>query len=64
MKHFGSDQLVTLFKSLGADEAEPISHPFVTSAIQNAQEKIESQVQRDVACESMDDWFKFNLKKR
>ena len=64
MKHFGSDQLVTLFKSLGADEAEPISHPFVTSAIQNAQEKIESQVQRDVPCEAMDDWFKFNVKKR
>jgi hypothetical protein len=63
MKHFGSDQIVTLFKRLGMDEAEAISHPFVTSAIQNAQEKIEAQVQRDVACESMEDWFRFNLKK-
>jgi len=63
MKHFGSDQLVTLFKRLGADEAEPISHPFVTSAIQKAQEKIEAQVQRDVATESMEDWFKFNMRK-
>ena len=63
MKPFGSDQLVTLFKRLGADEAEAISHRFVTSAIQNAQEKIEAQVQRDVACESMEDWFRFNMKK-
>jgi preprotein translocase subunit SecA len=63
MKHFGSDQIVTLFKRLGADEAEAISHPFVTSAIQNAQEKIEKQVQRDMATESMEDWFRFNMRK-
>ncbi|PYS68841.1 MAG: hypothetical protein DMF69_18875 [Acidobacteria bacterium] len=63
MKHFGSDQIVTLVKRLGMDEAEAISHPFVTSAIRNAQEKIEAQVQRDVACESMEDWFRFNLRK-
>ena len=63
MKYFGSDQIVTLFKRLGMDESEAISHPFVTAAIQNAQEKIEAQVQRDVATESMEDWFRFNLKK-
>jgi preprotein translocase subunit SecA len=63
MKHFGSDQIVTLFKRLGADEAEAISHPFVTSAIQNAQEKIEKQVQKDIATESMEDWFRFNMRK-
>jgi len=63
MKHFGSDKIINLFKRLGIDEAESISHPFVTSAIQNAQEKIEKQVQKDVATESMEDWFRFNMKK-
>lgn len=62
MKHFGSDQIVTLFKRLGADEAEAISHPFVTSAIRNAQEKIEKKVQRDMPTESMEDWFRFNMR--
>ena len=62
MKHFAGDKLTTMMKRMGADENDPISHPFVTNAIQNAQEKIEKQVPRAVATESMDDWFRFNLK--
>lgn len=62
MKHFAGDKLATMMKRMGADENEPISHRFVTNAIQNAQEKIEEQVPRDVATESMEDWFRFNLR--
>lgn len=62
MKHFGGDRLMTMMKRMGAVEDEPISHRFVTNAIQNAQENIEKKVPRDVATESMEDWFRFNLK--
>ncbi len=53
---------MTMMKRMGAVEDEPISHRFVTNAIQNAQENIEKKVPRDVATESMEDWFRFNLK--
>jgi preprotein translocase subunit SecA len=62
MKHFGSDQIISLMKRMGADENEPISHQLVTRAIRNAQEKIEKHVQRDMQTESMEDWFRFNLR--
>ena len=62
MQHFGSDKIVTLFKRLGNDEAECISHSLVTAAIRNAQQKIEQQVQREMQTQSMEDWFRFNLK--
>ena len=62
MKLFGGEKLVSLVKRLGADEAESISHPFVTSAIRNAQQKIEKKAQRDMQTESMEDWFRYNLR--
>jgi preprotein translocase subunit SecA len=62
MRYFGSEKIISLFKLLGADEAECISHPLVTTAIRSAQQKIEKQVQRDVHTESMEDWFEFNLR--
>ena len=63
MRHFGGDKLTSMMKRLGADEDEPISHPFVTNAIQNAPKNIEKQVPKDVQTESMEDWFKFNIRK-
>ena len=63
MQHFGSDQIVSLFKKLGADEADPISNPLVTRAIRGAQLKIETQVPKDLQAESIEDWFRYNLKK-
>jgi hypothetical protein len=59
---FSGDRLVTLMKRIGADESESISHPFVTHAIRNAQEKIEKKVQRDLQAESIEDWIKYNLR--
>ena len=62
MKLFGGDNLVSLMKRLGAEESTPISHSFVTSAIRNAQEKIEKKAQRDMQTESIEDWFRYNLR--
>jgi len=63
MKHFGSETIKALYERLGIPKDECISHHLVTRAIRTAQEKIESQVGRDVPTHSADDWFKYNLKK-
>jgi len=62
MKLFGGDNLVSLMKRLGAEESAPISHSLVNSAIRNAQEKIEKKAQRDMQTESIEDWFRYNLR--
>jgi hypothetical protein len=62
LKHFGGEKLVTLVKRLGMDESECIAHRFVTSAIRNAQENLEQKVSHDLPTESIEDWFKFNLR--
>ncbi len=64
VKHFGGDKIVALMKRLGTDESESISHPLVTSAIQNAQKKIEKKVPRDLPAESIEDWISYNLKEK
>lgn len=61
LEYFGGVSIRKLFQQLGVDEAECITHPLVTSAIRNAQEKIEKQVPKDVQAESIEDWFKYNL---
>jgi preprotein translocase subunit SecA len=61
MKHFGSETIKALYERLGIPKDECISHHLVTRAIRTAQEKIESQVGRDVPTHSAEDWFKYNL---
>ncbi|HWN09658.1 MAG TPA: hypothetical protein VNO50_10380 [Pyrinomonadaceae bacterium] len=63
MKYFGSDSIKTLFQRLGMAQDECISHPLVSKAIRQAQEKIEQTVGRDLAAQSAEDWFKYNLPK-
>ena len=62
MRHFGSDTIKALYERLGIPKDECISHQLVTRAIRTAQEKIESQVGRDVPTHSAEDWFKYNLR--
>ena len=62
MKRFGADTVKSLFERLGVSKDESISHPLVTAAIRNAQEKIESQVNRAVDTHSAEDWLKYNLR--
>ena len=61
MKHFGAETIKALFERLGIDKNECISHHLINAAIRNAQEKIETQVGKDVATYSAEDWFKYNL---
>src|SRR3712207_3848523 len=42
MRLFGSEKLINMFESLGVPEDEPIQHKLLSSAIENAQKKIES----------------------
>jgi preprotein translocase subunit SecA len=61
MKHFGAETVKALFERLSVRKDECISHRLVTTAIRNAQEKIESQVGKDVPTHSAEDWLKYNL---
>lgn len=61
IKYFGAGSLQDLVQRLGLSEWECISHPLVTTAISNAQEKIEKTVPRDLPAHSAEDWFKYNL---
>ncbi len=62
MKQFGTETIKALYERLGIPKDECISHHLVTKAIRTAQEKIESQVGKDVPTHSAEDWFKYNLK--
>lgn len=42
MRLFGSERLINIFNSLGVPEGERIQHKMLSSAIENAQKKIES----------------------
>ena len=41
MRIFGGERITGLMERLGMEEDEPIEHPWVTSAIENAQKKVE-----------------------
>lgn len=60
--HFNGNSIQSLFRKMGIDEAEYLSHPLITTAIANAQSKIESLVTQDLQSESIEDWFRYNLK--
>jgi preprotein translocase subunit SecA len=43
MRLFGSERLARIMDRLGIQEGEPITHPWVTRAIENAQKKVEAR---------------------
>jgi preprotein translocase subunit SecA len=43
MRLFGSERLARIMDRLGIEEGEPITHPWVTRAIENAQKKVEAR---------------------
>ena len=63
LEHFGGDRLRSLMKQLGMDEHECISSPVISTAIRNAQEKIESKLEREMRTDSPEDWLKYNLRR-
>jgi hypothetical protein len=61
LANFGVRQIHDLGKRLGIDEQTFLSHPLITRAIHQGQEKIERKVPRDLPAWSIEDWFKHNL---
>lgn len=43
MRIFGSEKVAAIMERFGVDENEPIEHPWVTKAIENAQKKVEGR---------------------
>ncbi len=41
MRRFGSDRISSFMQRLGMSEGEPITHPWISKAIENAQKKVE-----------------------
>lgn len=60
--HFNGDSIQTLVKKMGIDESETLSHPLITKAMAKAQEKLESSVPQDLQAESIEDWFRYNIR--
>jgi len=61
LTNFGTRSIQALYKRLGIDEEICLSNPMINTAIRQAQEKIESQVPRDLPAWSIEDWFRHNL---
>lgn len=61
-KEFGSDKIVKMMKQLGMKEDEVIEHSMISSAINNAQEKIKGKVVSDQSAGSQEEWLRKNLK--
>lgn len=64
MMHFGGEKLCGLMKQLGMEEQDCVSHPMISKALRNAQEKIQSQIEREMQTNSPEEWFRFNLPQR
>ncbi len=60
---FGGQRMKILVQKLGMDAGESISHPMITTSIQNAQEKIESKMLQEKDAGTMADWLRLNYKK-
>ncbi len=60
-KHFGSDKIAEMMKQLGMKEDSMIEHSMISSAIQNAQEKIEKKVVTEQSAPSQQEWIERNL---
>ena len=59
--HFGGEKTIEIMKSLGMKEDEVIGHSFITSAIRNAQQKLEKKVKVEKQASSAQEWFTLNL---
>jgi hypothetical protein len=59
--HFGGEKLIDIIRKLGMKEDEVIGHAFITSAIQNAQRKLEKNVRIEKQANSAQEWFALNV---
>jgi preprotein translocase subunit SecA len=61
-KYFGGDKMIEIVHSMGMKDNEPLQHPLITSALKNAQEKIEKKIVIEQNALTQSDWFKRNVK--
>jgi hypothetical protein len=59
-RYFGGEKLIDTIRKLGMKEDEVIGHSFITSAIRNAQQKLEKKVRIEKAANSAEEWFALN----
>jgi len=58
---FGAEKIVHLMRQLGMDDKESFENSMITTAIENAQEKIQRKVIYEQTAQSQDDWFRRNM---
>lgn len=63
LKHFGSERIVQMLEKMGFKDDEMIEHNMISRSIQNAQKKIDEQVQLPSNTRNSRDWFKLNVVK-
>ena len=60
-KKFGADKIIQMLRQLGMNENESIRHSMISSAIKNAQIKIEGENILDHTAQSQAEWLNRNL---
>jgi len=60
-KKFGADKIVELVKKMGMNENDSLENQMITSAIKNAQQKLEKQVVIEHSAPSQRSWLEKNL---
>ena len=60
-KYFGGDKMIEIVHTMGMKDDELLQHPLITSALKNAQEKIEKKIVIEQNALSQSDWFKRNM---
>ena len=61
LMHFGSDQVITLMRTMGMKEDEVVESSMVTNAIGRAQKKIASKVSIEQSANSQAEWMMKNV---
>lgn len=61
LKYFGSEKIVQILEKMGFKDDEIIEHNMISRSIQNAQKKIDEQVQLPTNTRNIKDWFKLNV---
>jgi hypothetical protein len=60
-QRFGGDKIIGMMKQMGMQEDSMIEHKMISSAIVNAQEKIEGKVLTEHTTSSQQEWIERNL---
>ena len=58
---FGSEKIVHLMRQLGMDDKESFENSMITTAIENAQEKIQRKMSFENTAQSQSEWFNRNM---